>query len=538
LGRTLVYRFPQRLLHNVQMRTFLSGIILAAGAAQASTTPIQSALDGEHFGLHPADKFRLETGRCEGCGQPQALWYFQDDLVAMPTIGAGDAPGLIWIGSPQLLPQAHYDGKSLRTADGATLNLRLAPKIATNRSYFNASSEAFFRQREVRVRGHWDEKSQQFEARTIWPRDFVIDSGLPLQPLKGADNLQGFVRHADGGARSDFAVRKIWQRPGSSSSDLAGKPVMAIVLSGAQGDDDEAYGGHFAIATGKLGPKGEWSDWLVNNFYNLDSFSEKGIVASAVPMDNYLMDLNSGQQYYRPSYMLVAVLDDARTAEAFQRKVNQVYREFYAHHFSYKHAADNCTGISVDVLRTLGWQWPFQGPTNRLKAVGAFAYMGAKEMSLASGRKAYDYFTEEQTRLHPAVAFDALGKDLLALLDGQAGREPGGFERQLQSDVAAVMLVRIPQVPSSRAFGSAPAYSIDEFMERAPADRSKWQVVPTEPRPFPEALMDAQARKNLRSTAWPVVALLSAIAAIGTAWSWRRRQRSRADIAHPERLRA
>ncbi|MTW11031.1 hypothetical protein GM658_10500 [Pseudoduganella eburnea] len=520
------------------MRTFLPGIILAGITAQAGATSIHSALGSENFGLQSASQFRLADGHCDGCGQKQALWYFQDEVIALPSASATDAPGLVWVGSPQLVPQARFDGEFLHTADGSTLNLRLAPKIATNRSYFNASSEAFFRQREVRVRGQLDEKSGQFVARTIWPSDFVIDSGPPLQPLAGDDNLQGFVRHANGGARSGYAVRKVWQRPGAASPALAGKPVLAIVLSGAQGDDDEAFGGHFAIATGKLGQKGEWSDWLVNNFYNLDSFSEKGIVASAVPMDNYLMDLNSGQQYYRPSYMLVAVLDDARTAQAFQGKVNQVYREFYAHHFSYKHAADNCAGISVDVLRKLGWQWPFQGPTNRLKALGAFAYMGAKEMSFASGRKAYEYFTEEQTRLHPAVAFDALGRDLLAMLVGDPGRELSGFEQQLKSDVAAVMLVRIPQVPSSRAFGSAPAYSIDEFMARAPADRSKWQVVPTEPRPFPEALMDAQARANMRSSAWPVAGVLALLGAIGTAWSWRRRQRLRAEMAHPERLRA
>lgn len=501
--------------------------------------PVQPALGSERIGLLPADKFSMAEGRCDHCAHQPALWYFQDDLVALPKPGAGDTPGLVWLGSPQLVPQARYDGTSLQTADGSTLKLRLTPKIATNRSYFDASSEAFFRQREVRVRGEWDEAGQQFVARTIWPRDYVINAGkLPLQPLSGSDNLQGFVRQAEGGARADFAVRKVWQRPGAPEADLAGKPVLAIVLSGAQGDDDEAYGGHFAIATGRLGPQGEWSDWMVNNFYSLDSYSEKGIVASALPMDNYLMDLNSGQQYYRPSYMLVAVLNDARTAQAYQSNVNQVFREFYAHHFSYKHAAANCTGISVDILRKLGWQWPQQGPTNRLKAVGAFGYMAAKDLSIASGRKAFSYFTEEQTRLHPAVAFDALGHDLLAMLGGQPGRQLGGFEQQLQSDVAAVMLVRIPQLPSSRAFGSAPAYSIDEFMARAPADRSKWQVVPVEPRPFPEELMDEQARRNLRTSAWPVAALLFAIAAIGTAWSWRRRQRLRADMHHPERLRA
>lgn len=520
------------------MRTFLSGIILAAGAAQAGTTPIQPALEGEQFGLQATDYFSLETGRCAGCGQRQALWYFQDDLVAMPTSGAADAPAPVWIGSPQLVPQARFDGKSLHTADGNRLGLRLVPKFATNRSWFNASSEAFFRRREVRVRGQWDEHGRQFVARTIWPRDYVIDGKLPLQPLAGSDNLQGFVRQADGGARSDYAVRKVWQRPAAEPAALAGKPVLAIVLSGAQGDDDEAFGGHFAIATGRLGPQGEWSDWLVNNFYGLDSYSEKGIVASAVPMDNYLMDLNSGQQYYRPSYMLVAVLDDARTALAFQSKVNQVFREFYAHHFSYQHAADNCAGISVDVLRKLGWHWPLQGPTNRLKALGAFAYMAAKDMSVASGRKAFGYFTEEQTRLHPAVAFDALGRDLLNVVDGQSARLLGEFEQQLHSDVAAVMLVRIPQVPSSRAFGSAPAYSIDEFMARAPADRSKWQVVPTQPRPFPEELMDGEARRNMRSSPWLVAGLVFVIAALGSAWSWRRRQRLRAEMAHPERLRA
>jgi hypothetical protein len=32
-------------------------------------------------------------------------------------------------------------------------------------------------------------------------------------------------------------------------------------------------------------------------------------------------------------------------------------------------------------------------------------------MSLAGGRKIYDYLNEEQTRLLPAVAFDAIGQD-------------------------------------------------------------------------------------------------------------------------------
>lgn len=511
------------------MRPFFLASFLAAQAVipLAAHAVTQPALAGEQFGLYRADQFRLANGRCHNCGQPQALWYFQDDLVAVPAkpTAASEAPGLVWVGSPQLVPQARFDGQALQLPGGATLDLRLAPRLASNRSYFDASSEAFFRKRQVRVRGQWDPGNAQFVARTIWPRDFALDTAAPLRPVAGADDLKAFVQADGGGARSDFAVRKIWQRPGAAPQALAGKPVLAFMLNGAQGDDDEAYGGHFAIATGKIGPRGEWSDWLVNNFYGLDSYSEKGIVASMVPMDAYLMDLNSGQQYYRPSYMLVAVLDNARAAQAYQRDVQQVFQSFYAHHFSYQHARANCTGISLDVLRRLGWQWPLHGPTNRLKAFGAFGYMAASEMSIASGRKAYAYFTEEQTRLYPAVAFDALGNDLLRMLEGRTGRQLGGFEQQLRSDVAALLLVRIPQVPSSRAFGSAPAYSIDEFMARAPADRSQWQVVPTEPRPFPLELMDERARRNAEAPVWPVAVVLLAVAAAGAALlRWRRRR--------------
>ena len=72
------------------------------------------------------------------------------------------------------------------------------------------------------------------------------------------------------------------------------------MVNGAQGDDDEAHGGHFALVTGRTQPDGAIGDWLVNNFYSLDVESEKGILAAPLPLDNYLADLNSGQGWYRP----------------------------------------------------------------------------------------------------------------------------------------------------------------------------------------------------------------------------------------------
>ena len=166
------------------------------------------------------------------------------------------------------------------------------------------------------------------------------------------------MRAHDGGAKSAYSNRLVWQRQPGAASQWQGKPVLAVMLNGAQGDDDEAYGGHFAIATGTMGPRGEFADWIVNNFYGLDAYGEKGILAAPVPMDNYLADLNSGQSYYRPSYMLVAVLNNARTATAYQGGVQRLYNQYYRHDIAYDGALNNCAGLSMDVFDALGWHIP------------------------------------------------------------------------------------------------------------------------------------------------------------------------------------
>jgi hypothetical protein len=126
------------------------------------------------------------------------------------------------------------------------------------------------------------------------------------------------------------------------------------MLNGAQGDDDEAHAGHFALVTGRVGPGGAMGDWLANNFYSLDLESEKGILASIVPLDNYLADLNSGQAWYRPSYLIVAVLKRERVANQVQGALERTYNQFYRHQLIYEHSTMNCTSISVDVLRHNG----------------------------------------------------------------------------------------------------------------------------------------------------------------------------------------
>lgn len=537
-------------------------VACAADTVTTQSPPgVKGALESEAIGLVSADGMRLETGKCGNCTAPkQGLWYFENDVIAVPRAGApvsGFTPGadrrsdvakwaatarqetlahpsLVWLGAPSILENAvmQAGAQRVRTAGGSELDIRLVPKIATNLSYANDATAAYFNGRAVRMRGAIESTGGKdvFVARTIWPEDFAFDPArMASKPSTRPVDLVAFVREPVKEARG-IDTQVLWERHPGQARDWKQKPVLGFVLNGAQGDDDESLGGHFAVATGHIGNKGEWADWAVNNFYNLDSFSEKGIVAATLPMDNYLMDLNSGQQYYRPSYMLVAVLSNPRTAAAYQGGVQRVFNHFYRHDFQYRHASANCAGISVDVFESLGWHIPERGPSAPLKSLAAYAYIAAKDGSLQSGRKIYDYLNEEQTRLLPAVAFEAAGLDLLNLVQpgGKAGRSLTPYEQQLRSDVDAIFLVRIPQVPSSRATGSAPVFSFDEFQGRVPADQADWKIVPVEARPFPDALRDPSSLREEDPSAVPgPIAGIGAFGILAALFFWRRKRQAR-----------
>ena len=515
------------------MRYLLPVAFALCGSALAEPAAVHDALEGTRFGLYAGSDFRLVEGACDGCTTiPHALWYFRGDVIAVPrrpasgfvarlnaqddvrawlqAHPAGDQsmPPMLWIGAPLV-------------AEGAQLPFSVVPKIDTNLSYYDESSVRHFTGRNLRLRGRVEEG--RFIARTIWPEDYALDvERVPYRPLAPGESLESLVRSENGGAALPLAARVLWRRDTNSWN---GKPVLAVILNGAQGDDDEAHAGHFAIATGAFGPRGEWGDWLVNNFYNLDSVSEKGIIAASLPMDNYMADLNSGQSWYRPSYMLVAVLKDERAARIYQEGIGRVYNHFYRHDFSYRHASANCTGISIETLRSIGWRIPTEGTGGRVKAALALPYMTLKERSLASGQNAYDYLSAEVTDLYPFVAFQAAGRDLLERVAAGRGAAGTAYERMLAQDLEAVIYVRVPQFPSSRAFGQAPVASMDEYMKRAPEDRSKWKIVPVAPRPFPAEMRDpVTAGDPVRASAYALGAYALALL-LGAAWAWRRKTR-------------
>jgi hypothetical protein len=414
----------------------------ALSCPPATLRAISASTDGRRrwrsARAYPASDFHVTDGRCRDCPPiRQALWYFERETIAVANDGRPvaafatgmhfdddlrawvaareddatiDYPPLVWTAAPQVVAGARLasDVTALETGAGS-LRFRLTPKIPLNRSYFDGSSARFFAGRALKVRGIVDDGG--IVARTLWPEEFRLADLPPARPVATGTTAALAMRERmreekHGGARSPFVAETLWQRDGIGA-DLAGRAVLAFMVNGAQGDDDEAHGGHFALVTGRIEHDGAIGDWLVNNFYTLDAESEKGIIAAPVPLDNYLGDLNAGQNWYRPSYMLVAVLSDARAAALVQSALGRVYNQFYRHQLVYYHPAMNCTSISVDALRT-GLGRAGARPTSRLLAWAGFPLLAAKERSIAKAKIAFDYLYEEQTRLLPAVALEEI----------------------------------------------------------------------------------------------------------------------------------
>jgi hypothetical protein len=492
------------------------------------------------LGQYASEQFVTVQAPCPDCqGLAQAQWYFKGETVAVPQAGqpvtgfdagkrgADDIaalnvhalPGLVWTGAPRQWANTHLlaGGEQLRLADGTQTAFKMVPKISTNLSYWNQDSQAFFAQRALSIRGEQD--GPTIVARTIWPEDFRLDLQAPAQPLQAGESLKQLVQFEHGGARSPHQSRLLWQKTPGAQPSLAGKAVLGVLLNGAQGDDDEAHGGHFALASGVVAADGGYQHWLVNNYYNLATNSEKGIIAGVTPFDKYMADLNSGQAFYRPSYMLVAVFSQPTIPATIQAASNRVYQHFYRNDFVYDHATNNCAGISVDVLHNLGWKVPQSGGESVLKASAAYWYIAAQERSLTKGRAIYDYLNTEMTRLFPAVAFDAIGNDLLNIAHTGSTQTLASPEMQaMASQIEAIYFVRIPQLPSSRADGLAPVYSFAQYQQQAPADRSQWKIIPVTPNPLPDNLKNGLALKPQTPAVMPLPALLFLISGLAIIW--------------------
>ncbi|HYR00006.1 MAG TPA: hypothetical protein VET86_08180 [Casimicrobiaceae bacterium] len=514
------------------------------------------------LGPFPSSDFVVTPGAAADGAIPQARWYFRDQTVAVPAPGrrvAGfargvsvdedlrswaarhdpeappDRPSLVWIASPEVVTHATLDAEAgvLATPEGA-LPFRLVPKIPLNRSYFDASSAAYFRARPVKARGTFD--GGTFVARTLWPEEVRLDALPPLRPLRAGTAPAVALRErmrADprGGAQTPFTAETLWRRPGISG-DLLGRSVVAFMVNGAQGDDDEAHAGHFAIVTGRVQPDGAIGDWLANNFYTLDAESEKGILAAPVPLDDYLADLNAGQGWYRPSYLVVALLARPRAPALLQSGLARVYNQFWRHQLVYYHPSRNCTSISVDALRALGFPISARAATPRPLAGLALPWLVLRERSLPKAMLACDYAVEDPARLLPAAALEEITTRLFALAGGAAAE--GVLAAMIAADLDALVYLQIPQLPSSRAVGDAPVVSLHEYRARLPRHPGDYKIVPVPPRPFPASLRDPDLLPPPVSTSEIFLTFWLVLSVFGIPWAlarwWRRARRARGGV--------
>jgi hypothetical protein len=232
--------------------------------------------------------------------------------------------------------------------------------------------------------------------------------------------------------------------------------------------------------------------------------------------------------------MLVAVLDDPVVPLRVQRALDRLLERFQRRHVEFDLARANCTGLSVDALEGSGWHYPHRGPNSRLLAAAGFFVTSVTDRSFSSGRETWRYMLEEQARLLPRAGFEILGADLLELVAGRTRRTPAELERALTDSARAVAWLRFPQIPSSRAFGRDAAASPKDYLSRVPSDRSKWNTIPLEPRPYPDHIRDWRPPPPMLSDEQVgVVAfgMLLIALAMPPAWWIARRRRTRQRLA-------
>ena len=348
-------------------------------------------------------------------------------------------------------------------------------KIPLNRSYFDASSARYLR----RASGHGARHAhagRRLRGAHVWPEDFRLRAPPPRASLR--DGARPRHRCANGCARSRAAARRspyaAWTawRKRAPPEDLEWPHGAGV--HGQRRAGRRRRGAWRALRDRHRPRRRRRLDRRLAGQQLLHARleSEKGIIAAPLPLDNYLGDLNSGQAWYRPSYMLVAVLADERAAALVQSALGRVYNQFYRHQLVYYHPTQNCTSISVDTLRALGWDVPARGPSSRALAWRAFR--SSRRRRCRSRRPSSPSTTcmTDQTRLLPAAALEEIFADLLG---ARRGRGTDGSPAAARADARAgsrrARFLRFPQFPSSRAFGDAPAVTTWEYQD-ARAERS------------------------------------------------------------------
>jgi hypothetical protein len=158
-----------------------------------------------------------------------------------------------------------------------------------------------------------------------------------------------------------------------------------------------------------------------------------------------------------------------------------------------------------------------------------------KDRSIGKAKLGFDYLVADQTRLMPAAALEEIYALLRGLGEARAtaagdGAKEGTLATLLAADLDAIAFLRLPQFPSSRAFGAAPAVTTWEYRSRVPDDPALAQIVPVPPRPFPAVLRDddllppSPHPSDIAALVWGAVSVIGLPWVVLSLWRrWRRR---------------
>jgi hypothetical protein len=97
-------------------------------------------------------------------------------------------------------------------------------------------------------------------------------------------------------------------------------------------------------------------------------------------------------------------------------------------------------------------------------------------------------------------------------------RQINAFEQMLAQDLESLLFLRVPQIPSSRAWGNYPIVTAWEYTARIPSDPDALQIIPVPPRPFPQRLRDPDLLPPVRRRGERALAVWAVLSVVGIPW--------------------
>ena len=239
--------------------------------------------------------------------------------------------------------------------------------------------------------------------------------------------------HSNEHSKSEDSFRYTLQNK-DGYTPKAGDTGLVITLSGRQGEDYGAAGGHFAIGQFKVQNDLTWDSEMFN-FYG--GFSEKQIIPGHVNLEDYYGHVVMGQNNYRPTYTVALYgipENKLATVKSFMDQSLNFMRDNPEKVSSIEY---NCTTESVFALKEIGLvnsaERSLMGGYGRLRRVitgdvsktfNALRYAFFTPMSFYSPRNTFNSYLKNLDKI--VKKFDIKRVDAIFQAQTRSARPLGG----------------------------------------------------------------------------------------------------------------